>query len=59
MANRVSEYSFFQGIHARTGLTIDISISIRAIITKFGKQVHLHDFTQMRLIKQVPVTSLR
>ena len=59
MADRVSEFSFFQGIHARTGLTIDISISIRAIITKFGKQVHLHDFTQMRLIKQVLVTSLR
>ena len=26
---------------------------------KFGKQVHLQDLTQIRLIKQVLVTSLR
>ena len=29
------------------------------MITKFDKQVHLQDLTQIRLIKQVPVTSLR
>ena len=27
--------------------------------TKFGKQIHLQDLTQMRLIKQVLVTSSR
>ena len=35
-----------------------IFISIRSVITKFGKQVHLQDLTQMRLIKQMLVTSL-
>ena len=29
------------------------------MITKLGKKVHLQDLTQMRLIKQVLVTSLR
>ena len=29
------------------------------MVTKFGKQVHLQDLTQMRLIKQVLVMSLR
>ena len=46
MADRGGEFSFFQGIHVR----IDISISVRPMITKFGKQVHLQDLTQMRLI---------
>ena len=46
MADRGGEFRFFQGIHVR----IDISISVRPMITKFGKQVHLQDLTQMRLI---------
>ena len=33
----------FRGIHVR----IDISISTRPMITKFGKQVHLEKLTQM------------
>ena len=41
----------------RIGIRIDISISIRPLTTKFGKQVHLQDLTQMILIKQVPVAS--
>ena len=59
MVDRGGELSFFQGIHVRIGIRSDISISIRTMITKFGKQVHLQDLTQMRLIKQVLVTSLR
>ena len=59
MAERCSEFSFFQSIHVTIDLRIDISISIKPIITKLGKQVHLQDLTQMRLIKQVLVTSLR
>ena len=51
MADRGGEFSFFQGIHVR----IDISISVRPMITKFAKQVHLQDLAQMRLIKQVLV----
>ena len=39
----------------RIRIRIDISISIRPLTTKFGKQVHLQDLTQMILIKQVPV----
>ena len=59
MAEQCGEFSFFQSIHVTIDLRIDISISIKPIITKLGKQVHLQDLTQMRLIKQVLVTSLR
>ena len=48
----------FQGIHVRIDIRINISISIRPMITKFGKQVQLEDLTQMDLKKQVLVTSL-
>ena len=58
MADQCGEFRFFQGIHVRIGIRIDISISIRPMITKFGKQVHPQELTQMRLIKQVLVTSL-
>ena len=58
MTDKEGEFCFFQGIHVRIGKKIDISISIRPMITKLGKHVHLQDFTQMRLIKQVLVTSL-
>ena len=53
---RSRRFSFFQGIHVRIDIRINISISM---ITKFGKQVYLQDLIQMRLIKQVLVTSLR
>ena len=43
MADWGSEFNFFQGIHVR----IDNPISVRGIITKFGKQVHLQDLTQI------------
>ena len=56
MADRGSEFRFFQGIHVRIDITIDILISIKPIIAKFGKQLHLHDLAQMRLIKQLLVT---
>ena len=58
MADRGSEFSFFQDIHVRSDIIIDISISVRPMITKFVKQVHLQHLPQMRLIKQVLVTSL-
>ena len=59
MAYWGSEFNFFQGIHVRIVRGIDISISIRPIITKFGKQVHLQGLTHKRLTKQVLVMSLR
>ena len=59
MADWRGEFNFFQDIHVRIGIRIDISISKRPTITRFGKQVHLHDLTQMGLNKQVLVTSLR
>ena len=49
MGIRGDEFTFFQGIHVRIDIRIDISISTRPMITKFGKQVHLQDLTQMRL----------
>ena len=57
MAYRGGELSFFQGIHVRNDIRIDISISVRPMTTKFDKQVHLQDLTQMTLIKLVLVTS--
>ena len=56
MADRGGEFRFFQGIHVRIDITIDILISIKPIIAKFGKQLHLQDLAQMRLIKQLLVT---
>ena len=43
------KFSFFQGIQVRTDIRIDISIFIRPITTKFGKQVYHRELTQMRL----------
>ena len=51
MADQGGALSFFQGIHARTDIKIDIFISIRPMTAKFGKQVHVGELTQMKLIK--------
>ena len=51
MTDQGGEFSFFQGIHVRIDLRFDISISIKPMIAMFGEQVHLQDFTQMRLTK--------
>ena len=59
MADRGGELSFFQGIHVRTDIGINISISIRPITTKYGKQVHISELAQMGLLKQVLVTPSR
>ena len=40
MADRGGEFSFFQGIHIRIDIIIDIPISIRPLTFTFGKQVH-------------------
>ena len=40
-------------------IDIRIDISIKHITTQFGKQVHLQELTEMRLIKQVMVSSSR
>ena len=59
MAHQGSYCSFYYGIHQRISTKIDISISTRLKTTKFGKKVHLQELNQMRLIKQVLVTSSR
>ena len=43
MADKDGESSFFRGIHERIDIRIDISIPIRPMIIKFGKQVHLEE----------------
>ena len=58
MVDGGDEFSFSQGIHVRTNITIDISIYIRSKGTKFGNLVHLGELTQKTQIKQVLVTSL-
>ena len=47
MADRGGEFSFFHGISVRIYIRIDISISIRPMIPKFGKQVHLQDVSDV------------
>ena len=60
MADRSGiQFSIFQDIYVRFDIRIDMSMSIRPVITKFGKQVHLQDLTQMRIIKKILVTPLR
>ena len=59
MADQGGELSFFQGSHVRIDIRVDISISIRPMITTFGKQVYLYDLTRMRQIRLVLVTSSR
>ena len=46
MADRGSKFSFFEDIHVKIDIGIGISISLRPMPTKFGKQVHLEEFTQ-------------
>ena len=58
MVHLSGEFNFFQGIHERIDIRIDISISIKPMTTKFVKQVHLQDLTQMRLMNQMLVISL-
>ena len=53
MADRRGEFSFFKGSHVK----IDLSISIKLMATKFDKQVHLQELIQIRLTKQMLVTS--
>ena len=50
MADQGGEFSIFQGNHVR----IDISMSIRPVITKFGKQVHLQDLVSCPLSHMFP-----
>ena len=60
MADRSGiQFSIFRGIYVRFDIRIDMSMSIRRVITKFGKHVHLQDLTQMRIIKKILVTPLR
>ena len=51
MVDRDSESIFFQVIHVRADMRIDISISIKLMNIMFGKQVHIEKLPQMRLIK--------
>ena len=51
--------TFSEETQVRIVIRIDISISIKHITTQFGKQVHLQELTEMRLIKQVMVSSSR
>ena len=51
--------TFSEETQVRIDIRIDISISIKHITTQFGKQVHLQELTEMRLIKQVMVSSSR
>ena len=53
MSERSAEFSSFQDVHVRTDKRIDITISIRPMVIKFARQVHLQNLTQVRVIKHV------
>ena len=55
MADRGDEFSFFQVLYVKVYIRINKSSSIRPMTTKFGRQV-LEELTQIKLIKQMPVT---
>ena len=57
MENRVGRFRFLPDIYLITDIIIDISISMRPMTTKFGKQVHAEELTRMKLTKQVLVIS--
>ena len=57
IGDRGGKFNFFQGIHRRIDIRIDISISTRPVTTKLGKQVHLQELSQMKLTKKMLVTS--
>ena len=61
MVDRVGESSFFRGLHVRSDIRIDISVSIKFMTTNLllGKQVHLRELTKLRLIKKILMTSSR
>ena len=56
MVDPASEISFFRSNHARINIGIDMSISMRPMTTKFGRQVHLEELTHIRLVKQMLMT---
>ena len=51
MVDRAGEFSFLKGTHVIIDMRIVIPFPIRPMTTKFGKEVHLVEFKQMRLIK--------
>ena len=59
IANWGGGFSLFRDIHVRIYIRIDISISIGAVTTTFGDEVHLEELTLMILIKQVLKKSSR
>ena len=59
MASKGYEFSFCGGNHAKIDMIkIDMSICISRMTTKFGEEVPLEELTQIKLIKQMLVTSL-
>ena len=52
MANRGREICFIQVIHVRIDIRIYIFISIRPMITKVCKQIHLEEFAKIKLTKK-------
>ena len=57
MVDQDNEFSFFRGNHVRIDIRIHILIFMKPMTTKFGKQIHLEELTEIRLIKQVLVAS--
>ena len=46
MADRGGEFTFLQDNHLRIDMRTDISISVRPITIKIGKQTHQEELTQ-------------
>ena len=59
MFDRNGEFSFFGGIHVRTDMRINISISVRPTINKFSKQVDRVDSNETNQTGAVSAITLR
>ena len=55
MVDRRGDFRFLRDIHVITEMIVDISTSMRPMVTQFGKKVHLDKLSHLRLIEQVLV----
>ena len=55
MVDRRGDFRFLRDIHVITEMIVDISTSMRPMVTQFGKKVHLDELSHLRLIEQVLV----
>ena len=59
MAYLCGEYRLLQGIHVRFDTRIESPYSVRPKSTKFGKQLHVQDLTEMIYINKHYISNIK